>query len=114
MPQLYYDSNNQIRAPQDSDYSIDSVDYCYNRYIDTLYYFGFCKNHQIPTQVDTKRQILHSKNLLLMKLTELEVSVGYSASDHLVEMFDENQVTGWMKQFERKVEGGQIFLYPKE
>lgn len=115
MPQLYYDEKNIVRAPQASDYSSSCFDYQYNQYIDLLYYYGYCKSKGLSIDITIKRQILHAKNVLLLRLTELEVSVGYSAVDHLVEMFDENQVTGWMKNFERRIEpNGELFLIPKE
>lgn len=115
MPQLYYDNQGKVTCPQDCHYSTDSIDHRYNMYVDTLYYYGYCKNKGLPTETDIKRKIMHCKNMLLLKLTELEVSVGYSAADCLVEMFDDNQVSGWMKEFERKVTPeGEVFLYPKQ
>ena len=114
MPQLYYDSKNQVRAPQDSDYCIGLIDNEYNRYMDTLYYYGHCKNNQMPIELDVKTKIINSKNVLLLKMTQLELSVGFSAADHFTEMFDNIQVAGWMKEFERKIEPEGVFLYPKQ
>jgi hypothetical protein len=115
MPQLYYDSNNQIRAPEDSDYDISSLDFAYHQYIDTLYYLGFCKNNGLPVDSRIRRKISHSKNMLMFKLSELESSVNFSMADALIEEFDSVQVGGWLKDFEKTVTpSGEVFLYEKQ